>query len=171
MRVTELGSSRWQLDAVGAGRATITVTDSNGKTARVTVEVTQSSQVPDPGEDDVVAEVIRLVNAERAKQGLPALSTNRTINGAAQVRALELPTLFSHNRPDGRSCFTALSEAGIRYGAAGENIARGYPTPAAVVEGWMNSPGHRANILNENFTTIGVGYYEPGRYWVQMFVG
>ena len=171
VRVTELGSSRWQLDAVGAGRATITVTDSNGKTARVTVEVTQSSQVPDPGEDDVVAEVIRLVNVERAKQGLSALKTNDAITKAAQTRADELLQLFDHTRPDGRSCFTALGEAGVSYRAAGENIAMGYPTPEAVVNGWMNSPGHRANILNRSFTTIGVGYNSQRNCWVQMFVG
>lgn len=126
---------------------------------------------PEPTEDAVVAEVIRLVNEERAKQGLSALKTTDAINQAAQVRADELLELFDHTRPDGRSCFTALGEAGVRYYTAGENIAMGYPTPEAVVNGWMNSPGHRANILNGSFTTIGVGYNSQRNCWVQMFVG
>lgn len=126
---------------------------------------------PQPGQQSEAAEVIRLVNEERAKEGLPALKTASALTQAAQVRAEELLTLFSHTRPDGRSCFTALGEAGVRYRAAGENIAMGYPTPAAVVEGWMNSPGHRANILNASYTTIGVGYNSQRNCWVQMFVG
>ena len=108
---------------------------------------------------------------ERAKEGLSALKTNDAITEAAQTRADELLQLFDHTRPDGRSCFTALGEAGVSYRAAGENIAMGYPTPEAVVNGWMNSPGHRANILNRSFTTIGVGYNSQRNCWVQMFVG
>lgn len=126
---------------------------------------------PEPVESSVVAEVIRLVNEERAKEGLSALKTNDAIGRAAQVRADELLQLFDHTRPDGRSCFTALGEAGVRYRTAGENIAMGYPTPEAVVNGWMNSSGHRANILNASFTTIGVGYNSQRNCWVQMFVG
>ena len=60
---------------------------------------------------------------------------------------------------------------GLAYRTAGENIAMGYPTPEAVVDGWMNSEGHRANILNPSFTVIGVGYVEQGHYWTQMFIG
>lgn len=126
---------------------------------------------PESGEQAYLAEVIRLVNEERAKQGLSALKTTDAITRAAQVRADELLQLFDHTRPDGRSCFTALGEAGVSFRAAGENIAMGYPTPAAVVEGWMNSPGHRANILSGSFTTIGVGYNSQNSCWVQMFVG
>lgn len=128
---------------------------------------------PDPGcgEEAFLTEVIRLVNVERAKQGLSALKTNNAITKAAQIRANELLQLFDHTRPDGRSCFTALGEAGVSYRTAGENIAMGYPTPEAVVNGWMNSPGHRANILNRSFTTIGVGYNSQRNGWVQMFVG
>lgn len=87
-----------------------------------------------------------------------------------RVRAEELEELFEHTRPDGSSCFTALDQAGINYRAAGENIAMGYRSPEAVVEGWMNSPGHRANILNGDFTHIGVGY-APDWNWAQLFVG
>ena len=92
------------------------------------------------------------------RRGLSALQTNDSISAAAQVRVKELSALFDHTRPDGTTCFTALDDAGIRYSTAGENIAAGYSTPEQVVNGWMNSEGHRANILNANFTTIGVGY-------------
>ena len=81
----------------------------------------------------------------------------------------ELQELFDHTRPDGSSCFTALDEAGVRYWTAGENIAAGAATPESVMNMWMNSEGHRANILNESFDAIGVG--RMGNYWVQMFVG
>lgn len=118
------------------------------------------------------------MNVERAKEGLAPLGTYSSLTAAAQMRAPEIVQLFSHDRPDGSSCFTALHETGASSGAYtyGENIAAGNSTAAATVQQWMNSPGHRANILNPNFTHIGVGYaYEPGstyrHYWVQMFTG
>jgi len=124
----------------------------------------------------LIDEVVRLTNAERAKEGLPALKTFDALDKAAAIRAPETVELFSHTRPDGTTCFTALDETGAKQGAYtyGENIAAGNSTPAATVEQWMNSPGHRANILNKNYTHIGVGYAEGGQYgcyWVQMFVG
>lgn len=121
------------------------------------------------------AEVVRLVNEIWAQQGLPALTTNRALSAAAGRRAEEIATTFSHTRPDGSSCFTVLSEFGVSYRAAGENIAAGQPTPEAVVNSWMNSPGHRSNILNPNFKSLGVGYVSGrgsyGCYWVQLFIG
>ena len=79
--------------------------------------------------------------------------------------------MFSHTRPDGRSCFTALTDLGISYGGAGENIAYGQSSPEEVMTAWMNSSGHRANILNSSFTKLGVGVYKSGNtiYWVQLF--
>lgn len=137
-------------------------------TVTVPDETTSEETTPQTTEEsDYISEVIRLVNQERVKEGLAALQTNDAISEAAQVRAAELPALFDHTRPDGSSCFTALDEAGVRYWTAGENIAAGYSTPEQVVEGWMNSTGHRANILSSSFTTIGVG--REGRYWVQLF--
>lgn len=131
-----------------------------------------------PSVDDLTAEVVRLVNVERAKEGLKPLGTYSTLTDAAQIRAGEIVSLFSHTRPDGSSCFTALSETGANKGAYtyGENIAAGNSTAAAVVAQWMDSPGHRANILDPDFTHIGVGYaYSPNStyryYWVQMFTG
>ena len=117
-------------------------------------------------------EVLQLVNQARADQGLAPLTADPALTAAAQTRAEELTTLYSHTRPDGRSCFTALTEAGVAYWAAGENIAMGQRTPEEVMDGWMNSSGHRANILNGTFTSIGVGYYVDGAgaaHWVQIF--
>ena len=118
-------------------------------------------------------EVIRLVNAERAKYGLAALSKNDGATSAAQTRAKEIVSTFSHTRPDGRSCFTAAQDIGLSYRYAGENIAYGYGSPQAVVTGWMNSEGHRKNILSSSFTQIGVGCYKSGNtlYWTQFFIG
>ena len=119
--------------------------------------------------------VVSLVNIERQKFGLSKLSAGYgALNAAAGIRAEELPRHFSHTRPNGTSWLSALSENGIYFASAGENIAAGYSTPAAVVTGWMNSPGHRANILNGNFNYLGVGYaYSASttykHYWVQMF--
>ncbi len=117
-------------------------------------------------------EVIRLVNQEREKAGVGALSLNKAAEAAANIRARELVEKFSHTRPDGSSCFSALDEQGVVYRMAGENIAAGYASPQAVMNGWMNSPGHRSNILNEGFTAIGVGYYQKDgyNYWVQLFI-
>lgn len=118
-------------------------------------------------------QVLKLTNEERMKEGLEPLSTFKKLQAASNVRAKELITLFSHTRPDGSSCFTAYQEVGS-YMTAGENIAAGYSNPSAVVEGWMNSPGHKANILQKNYAHLGVGYTTGGVYgknWVQNFIG
>ncbi len=119
-----------------------------------------------------VKRIVELVNEERAKAGLKALTLKADITEAAQVRAVECETSFSHTRPNGTSFVTALKEAGVSYRGAGENIAWGQKTPEQVMEAWMNSSGHRANILNEKYTSIGVGFYQnaAGRnYWSQLF--
>ena len=135
-------------------------------------------QVPEQPASDPESfadEVVRLVNEERAKEGLSPLTVDASAAQAAQVRAEELVELYDHTRPDGSSCFTALDQAGGSYWTAGENIAVGYSSPASVVESWMNSPGHRANILSSSFTKIGVGYFHTDSgyrdYWTQMFLG
>ena len=119
-----------------------------------------------------VLRVAELVNEERAKAGLQPLTLKEDITNAAQVRAVETEKSFSHTRPDGRHFATALTEAGVSYRGAGENIAWGQKTPEQVMEGWMNSAGHRANILNEKYTSIGIGYYSSANgtnYWTQLF--
>ena len=120
---------------------------------------------------DFASQVVALVNAERAKQGLSALTIDTKVQQAALVRAKESAQSFSHTRPNGSSFSTALTEAGVSYRTAGENIAYGQSTPQQVMNAWMNSSGHRVNILNANYTTIGVGYtvINGTAYWAQLF--
>lgn len=120
-------------------------------------------------------QVVTLVNRIRVANGLNKLTTYDKLTEVAQLRAKEIETNYSHTRPDGTKCFTALEDAGIRSATAGENIAKGYSTPERVVDAWMNSPGHRANILNPSYTMIGVGYvYDEyttdANYWTQVFI-
>lgn len=119
------------------------------------------------GNASFTQQVADLVNQERAKVGLSPLTFDAELSRAAQIRANEIKTKFSHTRPNGTSCFTVLDECGIDYWGCGENIAYGDTTPAAVMEGWMNSPGHKANILNPNYTKIGVGFDQ--NHWTQLF--
>ena len=112
--------------------------------------------------------VFEIVNQERIKAGVKPLKFNNDMYKAAMVRAKECDESFSHDRPNGTSCFTALKEAGVKYLSAGENIAMGYRTPADVMKGWMDSEGHRNNILNPNFTDFACGVYKSG-YWSQFF--
>lgn len=124
-------------------------------------------------QDAFAERVVELVNAERAKAGVAPLTVHSGAAAAAQVRVKELEKNFSHTRPNGSDFSTALTQAGVRYTAAGENIAYGQQTPEQVMQVWMNSSGHRANILNSNFTSIGVGHYvSPSgvHYWSQMFM-
>ena len=119
-----------------------------------------------------IKEVVDLVNAERAKEGLAPLTIDLKVQAAAMVRAKECEQRFSHTRPNGSSFATALKEQGVSYRSSGENIAWGQRSPEEVMKAWMNSSGHRANIMNPNFTTIGVGYYENANgtdYWCQLF--
>lgn len=124
------------------------------------------------------SEVLRLVNIERDKVGAAHLVLDGALCDAANMRAIEMDYSgnFSHTRPDGRDCFTVFSFCKISFYTCGENIAAGYPTPAAVVDGWMNSTGHKANILNVAFTKMGLGYSTGGggeyrHYWAQEFAG
>jgi len=116
-------------------------------------------------------EVHRLTNIERARFGVHPLGTIPGLIGAAQLRTVETTVFWSHTRPDGRDPFTVLPEFNVSFRWAGENIAWGQTSPAMVVQGWMNSPGHRANMLNTNFNNLGVGVVESGSrlYWVQLF--
>ena len=130
-----------------------------------------------PGEPDsseFAVEVLELVNIERENAGLEPLELDEDLVRLANIRAEEIVENFSHTRPNGTSCFTILEE--VYYHTCGENIAAGSPTPERVVEQWMDSPGHRANILNANYQYLGVGYFYDENsmykhYWVQLFVG
>ena len=123
--------------------------------------------------DSFALEVVELVNAERAKAGLSPLSIDTRAASAAAVRANEIQRSFSHTRPDGSSFSTALTQAGANYRKSGENIAYGQAAPQQVMNDWMNSAGHRANILDSAFTSIGVGHVQSSsgvHYWTQLFV-
>ena len=119
------------------------------------------------------AEVIRLVNDIRAEHGLKSLTANWELSRVARFKSQDMldKGYFSHTSPTYGSPFQMIKAFGIPYRTAGENIAMGYATPQAVVNGWMNSSGHRANILNASYKEIGVGYVSQGNYWTQMFIG
>ena len=118
-------------------------------------------------------EVIRLVNEIRAENGLKPLTANWELSRIARYKSEDMSDnrYFSHTSPTYGTPFQMIKAFGLSYRSAGENIAYGYGTPAAVVNGWMNSSGHRANILNASYTQIGVGYCASGNYWTQMFIG
>ncbi|MEG1441315.1 MAG: RICIN domain-containing protein [Oscillospiraceae bacterium] len=116
--------------------------------------------------NDFEWEVLRLVNIERAKAGLDSLALLEPMQKAAGVRENELKTLFSHTRPDGSGCETVVPQD-FSYNAFGENIAQGQKSPKQVMKDWMNSEGHRANILSKKYGYMGVGFSENN--WVQLF--
>jgi uncharacterized YkwD family protein len=119
-------------------------------------------------------QVAVLVNSERASRGLSPLSWNQNLANIARVKSDDMANnnYFSHTSPTYGSPFDMLKSFGVSYTAAGENIASGQTTAQSVMDTWMNSPGHAANILNGNFTEIGVGYsYNSGRpIWTQLFL-
>jgi uncharacterized YkwD family protein/spore coat assembly protein SafA len=119
--------------------------------------------------------VVQLVNIERSKNGLPPLKANEKLANVARLKSQDMLNkgYFSHTSPTYGSPFKMMEDFGIRYSAAGENIAMGQPTAEQVMNAWMNSPGHRSNILSRSFSEIGVGYVSGGsgrNYWTQMFI-
>lgn len=118
-------------------------------------------------------QVVELTNAERAKNGLPALTLDTNLSKVARAKSEDMSknNYFDHTSPTYGSPFDMMKQFGISYKAAGENIAKGQTTPEQVVKAWMNSEGHRANILSDKFTHIGVGYVANGNYWTQQFIG
>ena len=118
-------------------------------------------------------EVIRLVNAERSKNGLSPLTANWELSRVARYKSQDMADnrYSSHTSPTYGTPFQMMKSFGLSFRTAGENIAYGQRTPQAVVNAWMNSSGHRANILSSSYTQIGVGYVASGNYWTQMFMG
>jgi uncharacterized protein YkwD len=118
-------------------------------------------------------QVLSLHNQARAKAGLSALTGTNALGRAAARRCSEITSKFSHTRPNGKSWSTVLAEFGIGYSIAGENIAYGYSSPSSVHNAWMNSTGHRNNILRSSFRYAGVGHCTKGstNYWVVLFTG
>lgn len=168
--------------AKGSGTAYIKVyaksySKSTAETIKVEVGGHDDDDSDEIGYDDddnesLTEEVIDIVNDEREDRGLNELESDPTLNEIAAMRAKEVAEYFSHTRPDGTSCFTALDEKGITNVYKGENIAMGSKTPEGVMNRWMNSSGHKANILKSNYTRMGVGLYIDSKgnyYWVQVF--
>lgn len=145
--------------------------------SEITSEFIPAGPVQSPADkkrEEFKTEVLRLINEERSQAKLEPLTIHQQVESLAQVRANEITQLFSHTRPNGQDTFTIIKEAGIDYRYLGENIAAGHSTPQAVVNAWMKSEGHRANILSDKFTEIGIGYVnadtEYKHYWVQFFI-
>lgn len=140
----------------------------------VSTEITTSASTENTTylqNNSYIEQVLSLVNQERKKAGVNPLSLNVEICNVAQIKAEDMNknNYFSHTSPNYGTPFQMLNTYGINYNYAGENIAKGQKTPEAVVSAWMNSEGHKANILNKNYTQLGVGY--SNGCWVQMFVG
>ncbi|MCL1824056.1 MAG: CAP domain-containing protein [Oscillospiraceae bacterium] len=168
------GTAIVYLQAKNAGTATVTVcSDYNVcETVYITVDgggQTSSEQQQISACDSFAEDVLKYVNEARIKNGLSALKLDSDLCGAAKVRAKEVAVKFSHTRPDGTSCFTVLNEFGIKFNICGENIALGYNDAKTVVNAWMNSSSHRANILNANYKYMGLGKVNTG--WGQLFIG
>lgn len=134
----------------------------------------QAAPAPTTGDvSSYVKQVIDLTNAQRSKNGLPALKADAQLSGVAQKKSVDMQqnNYFSHTSPTYGSPFDMMRDFGVTYKSAGENIAQGQRTPQEVVNAWMNSEGHRRNILSTSFTHIGVGYEKSGNHWTQMFIG
>ena len=130
-----------------------------------------SSSVSASIQSSAASEVVRLTNSARSQNGYAVLVEDGALSEAAAVRAREIARSFSHTRPSGASFSSALSESGVSYLRAGENIASGQKSAFEVVNAWMNSPGHRANILNSSYSRIGSASVniDGTLYWVQLF--
>ena len=128
--------------------------------------------VPAAENADIEQQVVDLVNKERAAYGLKPLSVDWEVARVAEHKSQDMlnKNYFSHTSPTYGSPFEMLKNYGIKYRSAGENIAKGQRSAGEVVNAWMNSSGHRANILNSSYTHIGVGYVSNGHYWTQLFI-
>lgn len=130
-----------------------------------------TATAPGPAASGAVARVVELVNAERGKAGCSPVKVNSTLTKAAQDHSEDMAAsgTMSHTGSDGSSPGDRITRAGYTWSTYGENVAYGYSTPERVMQGWMTSPGHKANILNCAFKEIGVGHAQPGDYWTQDF--
>ena len=130
-----------------------------------------TTQAPKPVDASMAQQILTITNDERAKNGCGPLTLNTKLNQAAQGHSQDMKDrqFFSHTNPDGEGPGGRIDATSYRWRAYGENIAYGYRDAATVMTGWMNSPGHRANIVNCRYTELGVGYVADGRYYTQVF--
>lgn len=149
-------------------------TTTEATTQITTEQTTQKPTNNNTNQNSMAQQVVELVNNERAKYGLAPLAVDSSVSKVAQAKSEDMRdnNYFSHTSPTYGSPFEMLKAFGVNYSSAGENIAKGQKTAQAVVEAWMNSEGHRENILNSNYTKIGVGYATGNgtTYWTQMFI-
>ncbi|UNK20608.1 CAP domain-containing protein [Paenibacillus sp. N3/727] len=147
-----------------------TSTPSTSKPAELAQPSKPSTPANTTDKSNFASQVVTLVNKERAKAGLKALTVNEKLTGMAVDKAKDMNNnnYFDHTSPTYGSPLDMMKQYGISYSYAGENIAKGQRTPEEVMNSWMNSEGHRKNIMSPNFTMIGVGYYNG--YWVQEFI-
>lgn len=162
-------SSSGYVRGVKAGTAIVTATVA-GKRATCVVTVRAAASTPSRSSSGYVdaTQAYTELNKFRTSNGGGSLQRNSALESTAKLRAKEIATKFSHTRPNGTSCFTAFPSAS----AKGENIACGYSTAAAVTNGWANSTGHRANMLDGRFNSVGIACYRAANgtcYWVQCF--
>lgn len=144
------------------------------KTITTTTTAKPTADKPDGVHTAMELEVFRLLNEERQSQGLAPLALSMEAHAAAEVRAEEASRNWSHTRPNGQSCFTVLDEFGISYWTAGENLAMGYRTGAALHNGWKNSAGHYENMMRPNFTSVAIAVYYTANgtpYACELFLG
>lgn len=142
-----------------------------GKTLTCKVEVDAIGEI---APQETIDEIVALINKERVAQGKSKVVADTTLCEVAQLRAYDLTEVFSHTRPNGDNCFELLAEYDYEYSAVGENIAAGQKCEAEVMTDWLNSPGHRRNIMNKKYTKVGIGLVKDedskyGYYWVQIF--
>ncbi|AHN21350.1 MULTISPECIES: CAP domain-containing protein [Lysinibacillus] len=166
------GDSLWKI-AVKTQTGVQELIDANPQLANPDqINIGQKINIPTNEQASVEQEVVKLVNAERAKAGLPALKEDWELSRVAKYKSQDMhdKNYFDHTSPTYGSPFAMMKKFGITYKAAGENIAKGQKSASEVVNAWMNSEGHRANILNKSYTHIGVGFVKDGNYWSQMFI-
>lgn len=147
-------------------------TNTTTSTPKVTQPTAPAKESATQYDSSFASQVLKLVNQERVKGGLQELTMSQALVAPANKRAQEIKVQFSHTRPNGTQWSTVLAEYNVSVRTAGENLAYGYNTPEKVVTGWMNSPGHRANIMNPNFNKIGIGVYTDRNgtvYCTQLF--
>ena len=153
--------------------ATETTTEATTETT-TSIQTTTTQTTTQSPDTQMASQVLNLVNKERAKQNLAPLKLNAELTKVAQLKSEDMKNknYFDHTSPTYGSPFNMMNQFGINYKNAGENIAKGQKTAEAVVTAWMNSEGHRKNILNADFTDMGLGYAKSGStpYWTQMFI-
>lgn len=171
-----LDGQRYEVDTNGAILdISAAGSDSFDSSSSIRLNESESSGIFLTGDTETseVDQVVKLLNQERSRNGQGSVKLDDRLCEAAGIRAKEIVTEFSHTRPDGASCFRVMTDAGITYTSCGENIAMGQKSAQQVMKEWMDSPGHKNNILRSSFNRIGVAcYIDNGtKYWVQLFTG